>query len=104
MVGAAFSIVVGYAEGKVRQLVCRGELLDVVANTRSPVEAAQLTLNSRREMVINLGQGAIDLQIIRHNKLSLEFKAKDLTGQFFPNTNRIYLIFNSGRIARLTCK
>jgi len=56
----------------------------------------QLTFVSPRKTTVNLGNGAISGPVISDNRITLRFRTKDFTGEFFHYTNDLFLIYHSG--------
>jgi len=97
------SAAAGHAEEKTRRLSCTGVMIEPAAVSQSP-KTAQLSLGSQRTVAIDLGQADIKARVISDNKIQLKFRAKDFVGELFHYTNDLFLIYNSGHLARLTCK
>ena len=95
-------IAAGNAETKTRQLSCSGIKIEPTAMAQSPM-TAQLTLVTPRKTTVNLGTGDISGPVVSDNRITLRFRTKDFTGEFFHYTNDLFLIYHSGHLAKLTC-
>jgi hypothetical protein len=99
----AYPMASGHAEEKARQLSCSGSKTGMTALAQSPM-TIQLTFVSPRMMAVNLGNGDINSQVISDNDIQLKFRTNDFVGEFFRNTNVLFLIYDSGDLAKLACK
>jgi hypothetical protein len=99
----AYPMAAGHAEEKARQLSCSGSKTEMTSLAQSPT-TIQLTFVSPRKIVINLGNGDINSPVISDNDIQLKFRTDDFVGQFFRNTNDLFLIYDSGDLAKLACK
>jgi hypothetical protein len=96
-------IVAGHAKESTRQLACTGSMIEPDAASQS-AKTLRLSLGSRKQVALDLGQGDVTARVVSDNKIQLKFSAKDFTGEFFHYTNDLFLIYKSGHLARLTCK
>jgi hypothetical protein len=91
-----------YATEGPAKFSCSGNMIEPTSRT-SPQDNVQLVLTSAKKVLIDLGQGVEDASVLSDNKIQLKFRTKQFTGEFFHYTNDLFLIFPSGRLARLTC-
>jgi hypothetical protein len=99
----ASSMAASHAEEKARQISCSGSITALTAPAQAPV-TIQLTFVSPRKITINLGNGDINSPVISDNDIQLKFQTDDFVGEFFHNTNNLFLIYESGDLAKLACK
>lgn len=81
-------------------LACSGSLLDPSGSAPSPKTA---TLALGPPVSIDTGNGPQRASIVSNNRLQLKFRTKDFTGEYFHYTGDLFLIYRSGRLARLMC-
>jgi hypothetical protein len=99
----ASSMAASHAEEKARQLSCSGSKTALTSLAQAPV-TIQLTFVSPRKITINLGNGDINSPVISDNDIQLKFQTDDFVGELFHNTNNLFLIYESGDLAKLACK
>ena len=97
-----FTIVAGYAEEKTRELSCTGLMIEPSAVSQSP-KTVKLSLGSAQKVAVDLGQGSINARLVSDNKIQLKFVTKEFVGEYFHYTGDLFLIYNSGPLARLNC-
>src|SRR5262249_38155805 len=95
------SILSAHAE-KSRQLSCTGSMIEPTSLAPSP-RNVKLTLGSAQSVGIDLGQGNSNARVLSNGKIQLKFRTKDFVGEFFHYPGDLFLIYNSGHPARLTC-
>ena len=49
------------------------------------------------------GDKTLASRVTSNNKIQLKFATKDFVGEFFHYTGDLFLIYRSGKLARLTC-
>ena len=102
VVSLAGAILAGHAEEKTHQLSCRGGKQVPTSQIQSQI-TAQLILASPREIKIDLGNGNVSGSIISDNEVILRFRTNDFVGEFFRYSKILFLTYDSGQFARLTC-
>jgi hypothetical protein len=95
-------LVVGYAEEKTRQLSCTGLMIEPTALSQSP-KSVRLNWGSSQKVELDFGDSNLTARVVSNNKIQLKFRAKDFVGELFHYTNDLFLIYQSGHLARLTC-
>jgi len=95
------SLLSAHAE-KSRQFSCTGSMIEPTSLAPSP-RNVKLTLGSAQNVGIDLGQGSSNARVLSNNRIQLKFRTKDFVGEFFHYTGDLFLIYNSGHLARLTC-
>jgi hypothetical protein len=98
----ANSIAAGNAEAKPSEFSCTGVKIEPASLAQSPM-TVKLNLVSARKMTINLGNADIKNTVTNDDQITLHFRTKDFTGEFFHYTNDLFLIYRSGHLAKLTC-
>jgi hypothetical protein len=81
-------------------LTCSGSLFE--PNGLAPSQK-NVTLALGPPVSINTGDGPLRAPIVSNNKLQLKFRTRDFTGEYFHYTGDLFLIYQSGHLARLTC-
>ena len=69
----------------------------------SPIDL-NVSLGSNRKMSLKIGDGkSLAANVTSNNKLQLKFKTGQFVGEYFHYSGDLFLIYNSGQLARLTC-
>jgi hypothetical protein len=104
MIAAAVCVatIAAYAQSTSTRLGCDGQLIEPTSKASSP-KALQLTMSAGK-VGVNLGAGDIAATVESSNDIQLKFKTDEFVGEYFHYTGDLFLIYNSGHLARLTCK
>jgi hypothetical protein len=84
------------------QFSCSGVKIEPVSLKQSPM-TVKLNLISARKVALDLGGGEIKTTVTGNDQITLHFRTKDFTGEFFHYTNDLFLIYRSGHLAKLSC-
>jgi hypothetical protein len=89
-----------------QQFSCKGQVVQGMANpavSPKPIDL-NVSLNDKRKMSIKTGDdNTLNPRITANNKVQLKFATKDFVGEYFHYTGDLFLIYNSGQLARLSC-
>jgi hypothetical protein len=102
----AFAPAAGYAQGapaaKPASFACTGVKIEPVSMKQSPM-TVKLGLVGPRKITLNLDNSDIKSTVTNDDPITLHFRSRDFTGEFFHYTNDLYLIYHSGHLAKLSC-
>lgn len=92
-----------YAAGQ--QFLCKGQVVQQMPDPAIQQKAIDLnvTLGGRYRMSLTIGDDKLTPRITSNNKMQLKFVTKDFVGEYFHYTGDMFLIYNSGPLARLSC-
>jgi hypothetical protein len=89
-----------------QQFSCKGQLIDEgtkLTDQSNPIDL-NLSLGDKNKLSMKTGDGkSFAPRITGNNKIQLKFETKDFVGEYFHYTGDLFLIYPSGRLARLTC-
>jgi hypothetical protein len=63
----------------------------------------KLGLVGPRKITLNLDNSDVKGAVTGDNQITLNFRTRDFTGEFFHSTNDLFLIYHSGHLAKLSC-
>ena len=89
-----------------QQFSCKGQLIQAMPLLNQPPSPIDLSvgLGSNRKMSLKIGDGKpLAANVTSNNKLQLKFKNSQFVGEYFHYSGDLFLIYNSGQLARLTC-
>jgi hypothetical protein len=89
-----------------QQFSCKGQVVQGLANPAVPPKPIDLnvSLGDKRKMSIKAGDDkTLNPRITANNKIQLKFATKEFVGEYFHYTGDLFLIYNSGQLARLSC-
>ena len=102
----AYALAAGNAEAKTEakaaSFSCTGVKIEPASLAQSPM-TVKLNLVSARKIALNLGSSDINSTVTSDDQITLRFRTKDFTGEFFHYTNDLFLIYRSGHLAKLSC-
>jgi hypothetical protein len=101
-----FMTLVGVCSGAEQQFSCKGQLIQGMPKLNQPPSPIDLnvSLGSNRKMSLKIGEGKpLVVNVTSNNKLQLKFKTSQFVGEYFHYSGDLFLIYNSGQLARLTC-
>ncbi len=84
------------------QFSCTGVKIEPVSLKQTPM-TVKLNLVSAHKIALDLGSGDVKSAVTSDDQITLRFRAKDFTGEFFHYTNDLFLIYRSGHLAKLAC-
>ena len=92
--------------GAAEQFSCKGQVVQEMKNPAvqpNPIDLS-VTLGDKNKLSITTGDGKmLAPRITSNNKIQLKFATKEFVGEYFHYTGDLFLIYNSGPLARLTC-
>ena len=99
------SITAGPGVAAEKQFSCKGQLIRDVNPTAQPKQIdLNVSLSDKNKMSIKTGEGTtLAPRITSNNKIQLKFATKEFAGEYFHYTGDLFLIYNSGPLARLNC-
>jgi hypothetical protein len=89
-----------------QQFSCQGQVVQEMANPAAQPKPINLnvTLGDKNKLSMTTGDGKVLApRITSNNKIQLKFLTKEFVGEYFHYTGDLFLIYNSGPLARLTC-
>ena len=100
------AIMVKPGDAAEQQFSCKGQIIQEV--TTSAIEPKPIELNvtfdDKNKLSMTTGDGTkISPRVTSNNKIQLKFATKDYTGEYFYYTGDLFLIYNTGPLARLSC-
>jgi hypothetical protein len=89
------------------QFSCKGQVIQEMPKPNgqppSPIDLG-VSFGSNRRMSLKIGDGKpLIANVTSNNKLQLKFKTSRFVGEYFHYSGDLFLIYNSGQLARLTC-
>ena len=98
---------VGVCLAAEQQFSCKGQVIQEMPKPTgqppSPIDLS-VSLDGNRKMSIKIGDGKpLAANVTSNNKLQLKFKTSQFVGEYFHYTGDLFLIYNAGPLARLTC-
>jgi len=92
--------------GAAEQFSCKGQVVQEMKNPAvqpNPIDLS-VTLGDKNKLSITTGDGKmLAPRITSNNKIQLKFATKEFVGEYFHYTGDLFLIYNSGPLARLNC-
>ena len=100
-------MVVGVCCAAEQQFSCKGQVIQEMpkplGQPPSPIDL-NVSLGTNRKMSLRIGEGKpLTANVTSNNKLQLKFKTRQFLGEYFHYTGDLFLIYNSGQLARLNC-
>jgi hypothetical protein len=100
------TMMVGPGGAAGQPLSCKGQVIEEMTNPAvqsKPIDLT-LTLGDKNKPSITTGDGKLLApRVTSNNKIQLKFATKEFTGEYFHYTGDLFLIYNSGTLARLNC-
>jgi len=104
--GLAMLVAAALAAGSARaagtQFSCSGVKIEPAGRAQAPI-TAKLSLLSPEKIALTVGDSDIRNTVTGDNQITLNFRTRDFTGEFFHYTNDLFLIYHSGHLAKLSC-
>jgi hypothetical protein len=96
---------VGVSAAAERQFSCKGQVVQEMTQAGQPQNSIDLSLalGGKRQTSIKIGDKTFAANRISDNKIQLKFATKQFTGEYFYYTGDLFLIYKSGKLARLNC-
>jgi hypothetical protein len=89
-----------------QQFSCKGQVVQEMINPAvqpKPIDL-NVTLSDTNKLSIVTGDGQrFAPRITSNNKIQLKFATKEFVGEYFYYTGDLFLIYNAGPLARLSC-
>ena len=92
----------GTAAAAATQFSCTGVKIEPVSMKQAPI-AVKLNLVSARKIALDLDNSDVKNTVTSDDQITLHFRTRDFTGEFFHYTNDLFLIYHSGHLAKLSC-
>jgi hypothetical protein len=88
-----------------QQFSCKGQVIQEMTTAAQPKPIdLNVTLGDKNKLSMTTGDGKVLApRITSNNKIQLKFVTKEFVGEYFHYTGDLFLIYNSGPLARLTC-
>jgi len=88
-----------------QQFTCTGQVVMGITNPTVQPKPIELKVTlADKKLSMTTGDGtALAPRITSNNKIQLKFLTKDFVGEYFHYTGDLFLIYNSGPLARLNC-
>ena len=100
------TMMVGPGRAAEEQFSCKGQVVQEMTNPAvqpKPIDL-NVTLGNKNKLSITTGDGKmLAPRITSNNKIQLKFATKEFVGEYFHYTGDLFLIYNSGQLARLSC-
>jgi hypothetical protein len=96
------TIMGGPAGAAEQQFSCKGQLIDEGSAQSTPVDL-NVTLDSNKLSMKTSDGKNLAPDITSSNKVQLKFETKEFVGEYFHYTGDLFLIYPSGKLARLNC-
>ena len=98
---------VGICRAAEQQFSCKGQVIQEMPKPSgqppSPIDL-NVSLGSNHKMSLKIGDGKpLAANVTSDNKLQLKFKTSQFLGEYFYYSGDLFLIYNSGQLARLNC-
>ena len=101
-----FATTIGQANTADQKFSCKGQVVQEMLNPAvqpKPIDL-NVTIGDKNKMSMNIGEAkALSPRITSNNKLQLKFATREFVGEYFHYTGDLFLIYNSGKLARLNC-
>jgi hypothetical protein len=82
---------------------CKGKMIAPV-NEPAPEMNLSLSLDDNGKTTFAIdGDEKLDAQITSSNPFQLKFQTDQFVSEFYPYTNNLFVIYKSGKLARLVC-
>jgi len=98
---------IGFGNAAGNQFSCKGQVIQQgTPDPTVPPKTIDLnvSLTDKNEMSIKIADDkTLVPRITSNNKIQLKFVAEDFVGEYFHYTGDLFLIYNSGQLARLNC-
>jgi hypothetical protein len=87
-----------------QQFFCTGNIYGETINPFEKPIDLNVTLSDENKLSINTGDAKLLApRITSNNKIQLKFETEEFVGEYFHYTGDLFLIYPSGRLARLSC-
>jgi len=82
---------------------CKGQMIEPSGQPKDPIDL-NLTLGGHGKATIEMGgNDKLNARVISDNKIQTKYQTKEFVGEFFHYTGDLFLIYKSGKLARLSC-
>ena len=98
---------VGVCDAAEQQFSCKGQVIQEMPKPSgqppSPIDL-NVGVGDNRKISLKIGDGKpLTAKVTSNNKLQLRFKSSQFLGEYFYYSGDLFLIYNSGQLARLNC-
>jgi hypothetical protein len=100
----SLTVVHGNAAQEAQELSCTGKVINRPPALSGTDSTLKLTLGPAKQVALDLGNGHIKASRVSDNAIQLKFRTKDFEGEYFHYTGDLFLIYKSGKLARMTCQ
>jgi hypothetical protein len=98
---------IGASGAAEQQFSCKGQVIQEMPKpTGQPPSPIDLTVTpgSNGKMSLKIGDGkSFAAHVTSDNKIQLKFKSSQFVGEYFYYSGDLFLIYNSGQLARMAC-
>jgi hypothetical protein len=78
-------------------------MIEPSCEPKAPIDL-NLTLGGQGKATIEMGGNEkLNARVISDNKIQTRYRTKEFVGEYFHYTGDLFLIYNSGKLARLSC-
>jgi hypothetical protein len=90
-----------------QQFSCNGQVVQemtgpAATQPRTPINLT-VSLGDKSKMTIKMADKTLVSRITHNDKLQLKFTTSEFVGEYFHYTGDLFLMYKSGKLARLTC-
>lgn len=100
------TMISGPATAADQQFSCKGQVVQGMTDPAvqpKPIDLS-VSFSDKKQMSIKTSDDKkLNPRITANNKVQLRFATKDFVGEYFHYTGDLFLIYNSGQLARLNC-
>jgi hypothetical protein len=102
---AMLMTMVGPSYAAEQQFLCKGQLVQQMPDPAIQPKRIDLnvTLGGKDKLSLIVGNDKLATRVTSNNKIQLKFVTKEFVGEYFHYTGDMFLIYNSGPLARLSC-
>lgn len=87
-----------------QQFSCKGQVFQQMTAVQPKPIDLNVTLGEKNKLSMTTGDGKmLAPRITSNNNIQLKFATKEFVGEYFHYTGDLFLIYNSGSLARLNC-
>jgi hypothetical protein len=105
-ISALLTLLVGPDIAAAQQFSCKGQVVQDMPGPNyqpKPIDLS-VTFDDKNKLSLAMANGkTLRPRISSNNKIQLKFVAKEFIGEYFHYTGDLFLIYNSGPLARLNC-
>ena len=103
---ALLTMLVGPDVAAAQPFSCKGQVVQDMPSPNyqpKPIDLS-VTFDGKNKVSLTMADGkTLTPRISSNNKIQLKFVTKEFVGEYFHYTGDLFLIYNSGPLARLNC-